>query len=84
MEKSVGFFRFSAEMANELADRVDMYVMQGHRSLEYEEAIRDLILDYPARFGAADITHLAWTEIDFDADVERARNAILPHLEVQP
>ena len=79
--ESVGFFRFSPEMAAKLAARCDDYVKAGRTELEYEEAIRDLILTEPARFGAADVTDLPWTEIDFEDDVARARAEILPQLE---
>jgi choline kinase len=78
--ESVGFFRFSAAMAEALAGRCATYVEEGRTSVEYEEAIRDLILAEPDRFGAEDISDLAWTEIDFDTDVARARNEILPQL----
>lgn len=79
--ESVGFFRFSPAMAKALAARCAWYVDQGNTSVEYEEAIRDLILEHPHRFGVEDISDLPWTEIDFDVDVARARNEILPRLE---
>ncbi len=78
--ESVGFFRFSAAMAAALADRCASYVEQGRTELEYEEAIRDLILAEPSRFRAADVTALPWVEIDFPDDVSRAREEILPQL----
>lgn len=79
--ESVGFFRFSAAMAARLAARCGDYVEAGRTSVEYEEAIRDLILEGPENFGAEDISDLPWTEIDFDEDVARARNVILPQLQ---
>ena len=79
--ESVGFFRFSPATAAALADRCDAYVKAGRTEIEYEEAIRDLILAETARFGAADVTDLPWTEIDFEDDVARARAEILPQLE---
>lgn len=78
--ESVGFFRFSPDMAGELAERCDWYVSQGLTSVEYEEAIRDLILKAPARFAAAEVSDIPWTEIDFAEDVSRARDVILPRL----
>lgn len=80
--ESVGFFHFSGELAHILFERLEDYVIRGELDLEYEEAIRDLILDYPKRFGAADVTDLAWTEIDFNEDVEKARRVVFPKLEV--
>ncbi len=78
--ESVGFFRFSPDVANELADRVESYVATGRRSQEYEEPIRDMIRSSPPhRFGFEDITSLPWTEIDFPEDVSKAC-ALLPEL----
>lgn len=79
--ESVGFFRFSPAMAAALAKRCAWYVDQGRTDVEYEEAIRDLILQHPDRFGAEDISDLPWIEIDFATDVSRARDEILPLLE---
>ena len=79
--ESVGFFRFSASMAMALAERATAYVEGGHASAEYEAAIRDLIVAHPNRFGVEDISDLPWTEIDFEADVARARQEILPRLQ---
>jgi choline kinase len=90
--ESVGFFRFSAATAAELADRAAAYVADGRRAMEYEEPIRDMIIasnlndtDSPAeaanqpRFGFEDISGLPWTEIDFPEDVAKAQ-AVLPEL----
>lgn len=79
--ESVGFFRFSPAMAAALADRTQAYMDAGRTAVEYEEAIRDLLLAEPHRFAAEDISDLPWTEIDFDADVARAESVILPQLE---
>jgi choline kinase len=79
--ESVGFFRFSPATARALAERCAWYVAQGQTRVEYEEAIRDLILAEPDRFAATDISDLPWIEIDFVDDVTRAREIILPQLE---
>ena len=79
--ESVGFFRFSAGMAAALAERATAYVEGGRADAEYEAAIRDLILAQPQRFGHEDISDLPWTEIDFEADVARARQEVLPRLQ---
>ena len=42
--------------------------------------MRDLILQAPDRFEVAEVGDLPWTEIDFPADVQRARDHILPAL----
>src|SRR5262252_2574302 len=79
--ESVGFFRFSPSIAVELADRVEAYVMAGRIDLEYEEAIRDIILAHKGRdFGFEDVSDLPWIEIDFPEDVERAEAIVLPNL----
>lgn len=78
--ESVGFFRFSPTTARDLADRCDEMAAAGETRLEYEEAIRDLILRDPQRFGAVDVGDLPWTEIDFEEDVAKARSTILPQL----
>jgi choline kinase len=79
--ESVGFFRFSPAMAARLAAQCQVRADAGGGMLEYEEAIRDLILEDPARFVAEDVGDLPWTEIDFPEDVVRARDIILPQLE---
>ncbi|HUK61201.1 MAG TPA: phosphocholine cytidylyltransferase family protein [Stellaceae bacterium] len=79
--ESVGFFRFSGSMAAALAECATAYVEAGRGAAEYEAAIRDLILAHPDRFGHVDISDLPWTEIDFEADVARARQEILPLLQ---
>jgi choline kinase len=53
----------------------------GQTGVEYEEAIRDLILGNPERFTYLDVTDLAWTEIDFPEDIEKARDIVLPALQ---
>lgn len=78
--ESVGFFRFSAAVAEQLAERAEDYVVTGRRMMEYEEPIRDMIIAGPAdRFGFEDISGLPWTEIDFPEDIVKAR-ALLPEL----
>jgi choline kinase len=79
--ESVGFFRFSPELAAELADRVDACVAEGRTSAEYEEPIRDMVLARGGRgFGFEDITGLPWIEIDFPEDVRRAQTVVFPEL----
>ncbi|MGI4746847.1 MAG: NTP transferase domain-containing protein [Janthinobacterium lividum] len=83
--ESVGFFRFSADVAARLALRVHATVSGGGRSIEYEEPIRALIREDAARpersasptFGFEDVSGLPWTEIDFMEDVAKAE-ALLP------
>jgi len=83
--ESIGFFRLSPTIAADLARRVDDYVSNGRVTFEYEEPMRDMVLDAaPGTFGFAEVTGLPWVEIDFAEDVERARREILPRLEPAP
>ena len=70
--ESVGFFRFDAETSTRLARRASAYLDAGRAAEPYEEAIRDLLRETPARFHVEDITGLEWIEIDFPEDVARA------------
>jgi choline kinase len=78
--ESVGFFRFSEEMAARLARKTEEYVASGRRQEPYEEAIRDLLLAAPGDFGFEDITGIPWLELDFPEDIDRAHNNIVPLL----
>jgi choline kinase len=72
--ESVGFFRFDADCATELARRAKHHVEAGRTHLEYEEPIQEMILSSrPERFGYEDISGLPWTEIDFPEDVVKAQ-----------
>lgn len=78
--ESVGFFRLSPQTAAELSARCDEKLASGGAELEYEEALRDLMLADPGRWGVADVGDLPWTEIDFEEDVAKARDHVLPQL----
>jgi choline kinase len=80
--ESVGFFRFGSAVAHRLASRTEQYVADGLNDEPYEEVIRDLLLETPETFGYQDITGLPWIEIDFPQDIQRAKNEILPQIEV--
>jgi choline kinase len=79
--ESVGFFRFSEEVAYRLADRCQYYIDQSRQEAPHEEAIRDLLLETPECFRIEDITGLPWIEIDFPEDIARAQNTIFPQLQ---
>lgn len=78
--ESVGFFRFDHAMAAMLRKRADEYIKRGRSQEPYEEAIRDLLLECPGQFGYEDVTGLPWIEIDFPADLARAREEVLARL----
>lgn len=76
--ESVGFFRFGPECAARLAEECARYDREGLTDAPHEEALRNILLENPAAFAFEDITGLPWIEIDFPADVVRAREEILP------
>ncbi len=79
--ESVGMFKLSSHAAQLIIAQTELYLDQGRRHDAYEEAIRDVLLTAPrGSFAFEDITGLAWIEIDFAADVQRAEDEILPRL----
>jgi choline kinase len=78
--ESVGFFKFGPQLAARLADITSAYVNNGRSAEPHEEAIRDLILEQPEAVGIEDISGLAWIEIDFPADIDRAKENVLPQI----
>ena len=79
--ESVGFFKFSAEIAEQIMDQTDLSLRQGRCNEPYEETIRDVLLTSPrGTFAFEDITGMPWIEIDFAADIERANAEILPRI----
>lgn len=78
--ESVGFFRLAAETAARLAATAQRYIDSARTGEPYEEALRDVLLAHPQRFGFEDITGLPWIEIDFAEDIDRAKGQILPAL----
>lgn len=79
--ESVGFFRFTEAAARRLACIAAGYVDGGRANMPHEEAVRDLLLERSHVFEAADVTGAPWIEIDFAADVARARTDVLPQLQ---
>ncbi|OGT34655.1 MAG: ADP-glucose pyrophosphorylase [Gammaproteobacteria bacterium RBG_16_51_14] len=78
--ESVGFFRFSGEIAGILARQTQHYIDTERLDEPYEEVIRDLLLEQPDSFAYEDVTGLPWIEIDFPEDIDRATQDILPRL----
>ena len=82
MGESVGFFRFDPDAAREIMAHCKRHIAEGQRGLWYEESIRDVLIASPkGRFGYEDVTGLAWIEIDFPEDVNRATEEILPRVD---
>ena len=81
--ESIGFFKLSPQIAKQLIDQTGHYIAQSLREAPYEDAIRDLLLTAPSgTFACEDATGVPWIEIDFQEDVERAKNEILPRIKV--
>ena len=79
--ESVGFFKFSAEVAEQIMLQTDLSLLQGRRNEPYEDTIRDVLLTSPhGTFAFEDITGMPWIEIDFATDVERATSEVLPRI----
>jgi choline kinase len=78
--ESVGFFRFDHATATRLAEICAEYVASGRAKLPHEEAVRDLLLEKSHVFDIADVTGAPWIEIDFQNDVKRAADEVLPQL----
>lgn len=79
--ESVGFFKWSPAMAENLVRRAEGYISRGDRDAPYEEIIRDAILESPADFAFEDITGTPWVEIDFPEDISKAEMEILPRID---
>ncbi|MBM4267346.1 MAG: phosphocholine cytidylyltransferase family protein [Deltaproteobacteria bacterium] len=69
--ESIGFLRLSAEASRVLLGLLAERVERGDVDLEHEEVYPELLARVEVGFEPAD--DLAWTEIDFPEDLERAR-----------
>ena len=69
--ESVGFLKVSAEASILLLELLSARVAGGEIDLEHEEVYPDFLAQTPVGFERMD--DLAWTEIDFPEDLERAR-----------
>jgi choline kinase len=77
--EAVGFLRLSAEAAEVLRGILEEFIDTGKDSLEYEETFRELAVEVP--IAVVEVGDLPWVEIDFEEDLARAREAILPQVE---
>ena len=76
--ESVGFFKFSGEIAAEISNTCSGYNTDGLQDAPHEEALRDVLLADPSVFAYEDVSGLPWLEVDFPEDVERAIKQVLP------
>ena len=76
--ESVGFFKFSGDMAAEISEICAGYNTEGLLGAPHEEALRDVLLAAPSEFSYEDVSGLPWLEVDFPEDMERAVKQVLP------
>ena len=77
--ESVGFFLLKNEICHRLVEACELFTRKPEEC--YEEALREVLLNtHPGQFGYEDITGLPWIEIDFQKEIEKAQNIILPRL----
>lgn len=74
--ENVGVVKFGAEGARRLVHHLGVYVTEGHVQAWAPLAYRALAQEWPLR--AVSTCGLAWTEIDFPEDLERARFEVVP------
>ena len=77
--EAVGLLRLSADAAEVLRSILEEFIETGKDSLEYEDAIRELAAEVP--IGVVEVGDLPWVEIDFQADLARAREHVLPMID---
>ena len=76
--EAVGILRLSADAAEVLRGILEEFIETGKDSLEYEDALRELAAEVP--IGVVEVGDLPWIEIDFEEDLARAREQILPEV----
>lgn len=76
--EGVGFYKCGPIAGRTLVALLADTIAQSNGAAEYEDALHELVAQ--RRFGAVDITGLPWTEVDFAADLERARTAVFPRI----
>lgn len=76
--ESVGFTKFGPEHQAALRAALEAHVAAGRRNTEYEAVYDAFLDDHPV--GYVPVGDVAWTEIDFEDDVKKAREEVLPQL----
>ena len=78
-----GFLKLSPKASRALVASMQAFVSGDGADKPMEEAVRDVMLNGSGgAFGWEDVTGLPWVEIDFPDDVTRARDRILPRIEL--
>ncbi len=74
--ETVGFLRIPGEIVPRILDAIDAIVADGGEDADYEAAVATLLDETPADW--LPVGDLAWIEIDFPEDLERARREVYP------
>ncbi len=79
-----GFLKMSPVIANQVADSVLGFIGRGEDGGAYEDAFCEVMKNTrPGTFGFEDITGTPWVELDYDSDLDKAANKILPLINAQ-
>jgi choline kinase len=77
--EAVGMLRLSPEAAEILRGILEEFIETGKDSLECEDAFRELAGEIP--IGVVEVGDLPWIGIDFQEDLARARDELLPKVD---
>lgn len=80
--ESIGFFKIAPRDFPLLATETRTRAAGDDVSDSYDDVLRAMVR--AQRFSFEDVTGLPWTEIDFPADIARARETVLPAIEQLP
>ncbi|MCC7536297.1 MAG: phosphocholine cytidylyltransferase family protein [Deltaproteobacteria bacterium] len=77
--ETVGFFKVGDADSEILKATLEDFVARGELDCEYEAALDQFMQQRPC--GYVKVGDLPWTEIDFDVDVDKARDVIHPRIQ---
>lgn len=77
--EGVGFLKVAPADQAALVEALEGMVAAGEDDRDYEDAVDRFLAG--AQAGFEDVTDLPWTEIDFEVDLTRAREEVLPAIE---
>jgi len=79
-----GFLTMSPDVSKMVAVAAKRFINRNEILSTYEEAFCEVMKSLPAGiYGAVDITGLAWIEIDFPEDLERAQKNVFPKINLR-
>jgi choline kinase len=77
--ESIGLFKIGADDLSLLANETRSRSLGSNCEDSYDDVLRAMVL--AGVFGYEDVTGMPWIEIDFPADIRRARDEVLPAIE---